>query len=83
MFMNNDNDIFFVSKEKLILKANTMLNIANDMGVKDVSVEVSENNGFSVGVRKSNIETIEKTREKTASITALPAVPGGPETGLA
>ena len=71
--MNNDNDIFFVSKEKLILKANTMLNIANDMGVKDVSVEVSENNGFSVGVRKSNVETIEKTREKTASITVFNA----------
>ena len=70
--MNDDNNnIFFVSKEKLILKANTMLNIANDMGINDASVEVSENTGFSVGVRKSNVETIEKTREKSASITVF------------
>lgn len=69
--MGNNNNIFFVSKEKLILKANAMLNIANDMGIKDASVEVSENNGFSVGVRKSNVETIEKTREKSASITVF------------
>ena len=70
--MNNDiNNIFFVSKEELILKADSMLNIANDMGIKDASVEVSENTGFSVGVRKSNVETIEKTREKSASITVF------------
>ncbi len=64
-----DNSVFFLSREVLIQKAELMLNIAKKTGIKDASVELSENKGFSVSVRMSNTETIETTREKNALIT--------------
>ncbi len=71
MCMNNDNSntIFFITKETLIQKSHMMLEIAKKEGIQNASVEISESNGFSVGVRKYDVETIEKTREKNALIT--------------
>ncbi len=69
--MNNNDNIFFISKETLIKKAELMLEIAKSEGIRDANIEISESNGFSVGVRKLNVETIEKTREKNALITVF------------
>ena len=71
MFMNNNNNIFYITKETLIKNAEIMLDIAKKEGIKSASVEISENSGFSVGVRMSDVETIEKTREKNALITVF------------
>ena len=66
--MKNNNP-FLIENSELVEKAEMMLKIATSNGINDASVETSENNGFSVTVRKSHIETIEKTSEKNAIVT--------------
>ena len=62
---------FFIKDSELVEKAEMMLFLAKSNGIKNASVETSENSGFSVTVRKSDVETIEKTSEKNAIITVF------------
>lgn len=49
--------------------AETMLRHARKLGASDAAVDVSENTGFSVNVRKGRIETIEQHRDKGVGVT--------------
>ncbi|MBU3725287.1 MAG: metalloprotease PmbA, partial [Burkholderiaceae bacterium] len=46
-----------------------MLQMARDLGATDAASEVSESSGLSVSVRKQAIETLERTRDRAASVT--------------
>lgn len=49
--------------------AETMLRHARKLGATDAAVDVSENTGFSVNVRKGRVETIEQHRDKGVGVT--------------
>ncbi len=49
--------------------AETMLKRARHIGASDAAVDVSENSGFSVNVRRGRIETIEQHRDKGIGVT--------------
>ena len=61
VFFNTDDDLKKISEK--------MINIAISGGVSQAHSEVSENQGLSINVRMGEIETVENTREKNASIT--------------
>ena len=46
-----------------------ILQMARDAGATDAASEVSESGGLSVTVRKQDIETLERTRDRAASVT--------------
>lgn len=46
-----------------------ILQMARDAGASDAASEVSESSGLSVTVRKQDIETLERTRDRAASVT--------------
>lgn len=46
-----------------------MLEMAKDMGATDAASEASESSGLSVTVRMKAIETLERTRDRSASVT--------------
>jgi PmbA protein len=46
-----------------------IIQMAKDRGASDASAEVSESSGLSVSVRKQAIETLERTRDRAASVT--------------
>lgn len=46
-----------------------ILQMARDLGATDAASEVSESSGLSVSVRKQAIETLERTRDRAASVT--------------
>ena len=46
-----------------------ILQMARDAGATDAASEVSESSGLSVTVRKQDIETLERTRDRAASVT--------------
>ena len=43
--------------------------MARDVGATDAAAEVSESSGLAVSVRKQAIETLERTRDRAASVT--------------
>ncbi|MCP5264908.1 MAG: metalloprotease PmbA [Burkholderiaceae bacterium] len=49
--------------------ADDALRHARDFGASDAVVEVSENSGLSVNVRRRKVETIEQTRDKSFGVT--------------
>ena len=49
----------------------TMLRRARELGASDAAVDVSENTGFSVNVRRGRIETIEQHRDKGIGVTVF------------
>lgn len=51
--------------------ADTMLRRARTLGASDAAVDVSENSGFSVNVRRGRIETIEQHRDKGIGVTVF------------
>jgi PmbA protein len=46
-----------------------ILQMARDLGATDAAAEVSESSGLSVSVRRQAIETLERTRDRSASVT--------------
>ena len=46
-----------------------LLQMARDVGATDAAAEVSESSGLAVSVRKQAIETLERTRDRAASVT--------------
>ena len=57
-----------------------ILQMARDLGATDASSEVSESSGLSVSVRKQSIETLERTRDRAASVTVYSGVKRGHST---
>ncbi|RPH58624.1 MAG: metalloprotease PmbA [Burkholderiales bacterium] len=49
--------------------AESVLAFAREFGASDAAVDVSENSGLSVNVRKGRIETIEQNRDKGLGVT--------------
>jgi PmbA protein len=54
-----------------------ILQISKDLGATDAAVEVSESSGLSVSVRKQAIETLERTRDRAASVTVYSGLKRG------
>lgn len=54
-----------------------MLQMAQDLGATDAASEVSESSGLSVSVRMKAIETLERTRDRSASITVYKGLKRG------
>ena len=54
-----------------------ILQMAKDLGATDASSEVSESSGLSVSVRKQAIETLERTRDRAASVTVYSGLKRG------
>lgn len=63
--------MFDHDQEKLRDMADTMLRRARTLGASDAAVDVSENLGFSVNVRKGRVETIEQHRDKGIGVTVF------------
>lgn len=51
--------------------------MARDLGATDASAEVSESSGLSVTVRKQDIETLESTRDRAASVSVYSGLKRG------
>ncbi|MGA1694868.1 MAG: PmbA/TldA family metallopeptidase, partial [Burkholderiaceae bacterium] len=60
---------FFYEPAQLEAAAQTLLQMAREQGATDAAVEVSEHSGLSVTARLGQLETIERTRDRAASIT--------------
>lgn len=56
--------LFTHTQDQLKQIAHDVLRFAKEIGATDATVEVSEGSGLSVGVRKSNVETIEQNKDK-------------------
>jgi len=63
------NSPLFYTREALQEISLKMLQMARDLGATDAAAEVSESSGLSVAVRMQSIETLERTRDRSASIT--------------
>jgi PmbA protein len=63
--------MFENDQSSLRAMAETMLARARELGATDAAVDVSENTGFSVNVRKGRIETIEQHRDKGVGVTVF------------
>jgi PmbA protein len=61
--------IFSISDDRLTELAQDALKHARSLGASDASCEVSESTGLSVTVRRKNVETIERTRDKGLAVT--------------
>jgi PmbA protein len=61
--------MFENDQAQLRAMADTMLKRARELGATDAAVDVSENTGFSVNVRRGRIETIEQHRDKGVGVT--------------
>lgn len=60
---------FFYEPSQLDSTAQMLLQMAREHGATDAAVEVSEHCGLSVTARLGQLETIERTRDRAASIT--------------
>ena len=67
----------FYSPESLRDISLKMLQMAKDLGATDAASEVSESSGLSVAVRMQDIETLERTRDRSASITVYSGLKRG------
>ena len=63
--------MFDHDQQRLRDMADTMLRRARTLGASDAAVDVSENSGFSVNVRRGRIETIEQHRDKGIGVTVF------------
>lgn len=63
--------MFDHDQQRLCDMADTMLRRARTLGASDAAVDVSENSGFSVNVRRGRVETIEQHRDKGIGITVF------------
>jgi PmbA protein len=67
----------FYAPEALRELSLKILQISKDLGATDAAVEVSESSGLSVSVRKQAIETLERTRDRAASVTVYSGLKRG------
>jgi PmbA protein len=65
------------SSEALRSLSLKILQMAKALGATDASAEVSESSGLSVTVRKQDIETLESTRDRAASVTVYSGLKRG------
>jgi PmbA protein len=63
------NALFQISDATLRDLATLALEAARDLGASDAAAEISESIGLSVSTRKTEVETIEHTRDKGLAIT--------------
>jgi PmbA protein len=61
--------IFSISDDRLTDLAQDALKHARALGASDASCEASESTGLSVTVRRRQVETIERTRDKGLAVT--------------
>jgi PmbA protein len=71
------NSPLFYAPESLRELSFKMLQMARDIGATDASAEVSESSGLSVTVRKQSIETLERNRDRAASVTVYSGLKRG------
>ena len=62
-------DPFFYTPSQLRDMSHRLIDMAHDLGASDAAAEVSEQSGLTVTVRMGQLETIERTRDKSAGIT--------------
>jgi PmbA protein len=62
-------DPFFYSPQQLRDMSHRLVDMALSIGATGAAAEVSEQSGLSVTVRMGQLETIERTRDKSAGIT--------------
>lgn len=65
------------TQQSLRALSQKILQMAKDLGATDASAEVSESSGLSVTVRKQDIETLESTRDRAASVTVYSGLKRG------
>ncbi len=63
--------MFDHDQQRLREMAETMLRRARTLGATDAAVDVSENSGFTVNVRRGRVETIEQHRDKGIGVTVF------------
>ncbi len=73
----SSQDPLFYSPEQLRDLSLKVLQIARDLGATDAASEVSESSGLSVTVRKQDIETLERTRDRAVSVTVYSGLKRG------
>ena len=61
--------MFEYTEDQLRSLADEALRHARSIGATDAVVELAENTGLNVNVRKRRVETIEKTRDKSFGVT--------------
>ena len=71
------NSPLFYAPESLRELSFKMLQMARDIGATDALAEVSESSGLSVTVRKQSIETLERNRDRAASVTVYSGLKRG------
>jgi PmbA protein len=71
------NSPLFYAPESLRELSFKILQMAKDIGATDASAEVSESSGLSVTVRKQSIETLERNRDRAASVTVYSGLKRG------
>jgi len=64
-----NNSVFTHTQDQLKQLAQDVLGFARAQGATDAAVEISEGDGLSVSVRKGNIETIERNKDKGMGVT--------------
>ncbi len=71
------NSPLFYAPESLRELSFKILQMAKDIGATDASAEVSESSGLSVTVRKQSVETLERNRDRAASVTVYSGLKRG------
>ncbi|GAB3432668.1 metalloprotease PmbA [Massilia solisilvae] len=64
-----NESVFTYSQDQLKQLAQDMLGYAREQGASNAQVEVSEGGGLAVTVRKGQVETIEKNKDKGIGVT--------------
>jgi len=67
----------FYSSDALRDLSLKIIQMAKDLGATDAASEVSESSGLSVSVRRQAIETLERTRDRAASVTVYSGLKRG------
>ncbi|HWH72827.1 MAG TPA: metalloprotease PmbA [Methylibium sp.] len=67
--MPSPTDGFAHSRERFEQLIDDTLSYARQIGASDAAAEVSEGSGLSVSVRKGEIETVERNRDKSLGVT--------------
>ncbi len=67
--MPSPSDGFAHSRERFEQLIDDTLTYARQIGASDAAAEVSEGSGLSVSVRKGEIETVERNRDKSLGVT--------------
>ena len=67
--MPSPTDGFAHSRERFEQLIDDTLSYARQIGASDAAAEVSEGSGLSVSVRKGEVETVERNRDKSLGVT--------------